>query len=129
MQSLIAELQAGSPKKENQPQQPQGQKPSEHQAAGKKTPRGQPQGQQPQASTGPGPSKPVLGPTRRNVQHSSAANRQAAMRQQLEVSHALLVQSLLVLMALLIAMPLATNQMFGYQAVQMTISLLVVPTP
>ena len=76
----MEELKAGSPAKENQPhgQQPHGQ---------------QPGGQQPQAkaatgvnpSTAPGPSKPVLAASRRNAQHSSAANRKAAMRQQLEV--------------------------------------------
>ena len=70
LQKLIEELKAGSPAKENQPHS-----------------------QQPQAtattgaspSTAPGPSKPVLAASRRNAQHSSAANRKAAMRRQLEV--------------------------------------------
>lgn len=72
MQSLIAELRAGSPTQENQPQEQQPSVP----APGAKLP------------TASGPSKPVLAPSRRNAQLSSSANRQAAMRQQLEVNHA-----------------------------------------
>jgi len=71
LQALIIELQAGSPTKENQPgnqQMPAASPPS---------------GLQPAKATGP--SRPALAPSRRNAQHSSAANRQAAMRQQLEV--------------------------------------------
>lgn len=66
LKKLIEELKAGSPVKENQqPQAPA--------ITGGKPP------------TAPGPSKPVLAPSRRNVQLSSSANRHAAMRQQLEV--------------------------------------------
>ncbi len=71
MQVLIAELQAGSPSKENQPE-------NQHISAAS-PPSAQ------QQSTAPGVNKPALAPSRRNAQHSSAANRQAAMRQQLEV--------------------------------------------
>jgi len=71
LQALIIELQAGSPTKENQPS-------SQHMPAAS-PPSG------PQPAKAPGPSRPALAPSRRNAQHSSAANKQAAMRQQMEV--------------------------------------------
>ena len=70
VQRLITEFKAGSPAKENQPQEQQHKGPA----------------QVNKHATASGPSKPVLAPSRRNVQLSSSANRQAAMRQQLEVS-------------------------------------------
>ena len=70
LQDLISELQAGSPCKENQPALQQHAAPAPAVAA---------------AAARAGPSKPALAPSRQNVKHSSAANRQAAMRQQLEV--------------------------------------------
>ncbi|KAL0049556.1 hypothetical protein WJX82_004745 [Trebouxia sp. C0006] len=73
-QALIIELQAGSPTKENQPS-------SQHMPAAS-PPSG------PQPAKAPGPSRPALAPSRRNAQHSSAANKQAAMRQQMEESKA-----------------------------------------
>ncbi|KAA6416560.1 MAG: origin recognition complex subunit 3-like, partial [Trebouxia sp. A1-2] len=73
-QALIIELQAGSPTKENQPG-------NQHMPAAS-PPSG------PQPAKAPGPSRPALAPSRRNAQHSSAANRQAAMRQQIEEAKA-----------------------------------------
>ena len=75
LQDLIAELQAGSPSKENQPSQEESA--SEASAAAAKAGTGQ------RAE----PSKTASAPTRRNVQHNSAADRQAAMRRQLEVKN------------------------------------------
>ena len=86
MQRLIEELKVGSPAKENQPQ-------SQQAAASAST------GAKP--TTAPGPSKPVLAPSRRNAQHSSSANRQAAMRQQLEVLFLAVNNSTLMFMWLL----------------------------
>ncbi|DBA90133.1 TPA: hypothetical protein ACH3X1_003444 [Trebouxia sp. C0004] len=73
-QALISELQAGSPTKENQP-------------GNQRMPAGSPPSG-PQPAKAPGLSRPALAPSRRNAQHSSAANRQAAMRQQLEEAKA-----------------------------------------
>ncbi len=71
VQALIIELQAGSPTKENQP--------SSQLMPAASPPSG------PQPAKAPGHGRPALAPSRRNAQHSSAANKQAAMRQQLEV--------------------------------------------
>ena len=71
MQDLMSELQAGSPSKENQPAMQQFVAASSSAAA--------------PAATRAGSNKPALAPSRQNAKHNSAANRQAAMRQQMEV--------------------------------------------
>lgn len=75
LQGLIAELQAGSPQKENQPNQDQTASPAATAAAA--------------AEKGGKPSigRAAMAPTRRKAFHGGAANRAAAMKEQIEACH------------------------------------------